>query len=76
MRLRVVVSLVVMFLLCGLTVSKAEPQRIPIKTANKMAKEHSAKAQLKNINLQDIEDPVARRAIGEILNYLNLQSKK
>ena len=54
----------------------AKPERLQIKEANKRAKEHVARTQIKNIDLRNIEDPEARKAIGEILNYLNLQAKK
>ena len=51
-------------------------ERIEIKGADKRAKENIAKAHLKTIDLQNIEDPEARKAISEILNYLDLQTKK
>ena len=54
----------------------AKPERLSVKAGNRVVKERAAKAQLKNIDLRSIEDPEARRAIGEILNYLNLQTKK
>ena len=47
-----------------------------LKDRTKTSKEKISRAALKNIDLEDIEDPVAKHAIGEILNYLNLQSKK
>lgn len=56
--------------------SYAEPERIQLKEANKQTRERIARAQIKNIDLRNIEDPEARKAIGEILNYLGLQSKK
>ena len=55
--------------------SYAKPERIQIKETNKRAKEVLARAQIKNIDLTKIEDPEARRAIGEILNYLDLKAK-
>ena len=57
-------------------ISNAEPERLAIKDATKRTKELAAEAQIKNIDLQDIEDPAARRAIQEIMNYLGLESKK
>ena len=54
----------------------AKPERIEIKEAGKRIKERGAEAQIKTIDLQNIEDPEARRAIREILNYLNLQAKQ
>ena len=35
-----------------------------------------AEAQLKNLHLEDIEDPAARKTIQEILNYLGLHTQK
>ena len=52
----------------------AAPELIMIKDAQKRTKEQTAAAQIKGINLQDIEDPAARRAIQQILNYLGLNS--
>jgi hypothetical protein len=60
----------------GTPVLYAKPERIVIKDASKKAGERAAASQLNNINLQDVEDPAARRAIQEILNYLGLQSRK
>ena len=53
----------------------AKPEQIRIKDPNKSIKERNAKAQIKNVNLQNIEDPEARRAIREIMNYLDLKTK-
>ncbi len=53
----------------------AKPERIAIKEAGKHAKEKAAKAQMKNIDLKNIEDPEARRAIRELYNYLDLKTK-
>ena len=68
------------FLLLSLFLSQqtlyAAPERMIIKDSAKVAKENASRAALKNIAIGDIEDPTARKAIGEILNYLNLQSKK
>jgi len=57
-------------------VSFAKPERFEIKKAEHRSKERAAKSQIKNIDLRSIEDPEARRAIREILNYLNLPSQK
>ena len=62
-------------LIFGASASYAGPQMITIKDANKNAKEHMASDQIKKIDLKDIEDPAARKAIQEILNYLGLNSK-
>ena len=75
MKIRVT-GLVLAIWMFGACVSYAAPERIAIKNAKQAAKERSSKAALKNVDLEDIEDPAARKAIGEILNYLNLQSKK
>ena len=53
----------------------AEPERIEIKKAAHRAREGAAQTQIRNIDLRKIADPEARKAIGEIMNYLNLQSK-
>ena len=53
----------------------AKPEHLQIKDANKQVKERSAQTQIKNIDLRNIEDPEARKAITEILNYLNLQTR-
>ncbi|MBI3317275.1 MAG: hypothetical protein HYZ85_04655 [Candidatus Omnitrophica bacterium] len=70
----------IMFVVLGISFtampSWAEPERIEIKNGQKRLKEKSAEAQIKNMDLKNIEDPEARMAIGEILNYLNLQAKK
>ncbi len=54
----------------------AKPEHLPIKRSDARAKQNIAKAQIKQIDLRNIEDPEARKAIREILNYLNLQSQK
>lgn len=56
--------------------SFAKPERLEIKEASHRMNEKAAKAQIKNINLKNIEDPEARKAIQQIFNYLNLQSQK
>ena len=55
--------------------SYAEPQRLAIKDPDRKTKEEVAKSQIRRIDLQGIEDPEARKAIKEILNYLDLKSK-
>ena len=50
-------------------------ERIVLKKENARAKENSAKASLKKMDLQQIDDPDARQAIREIVTYLNLQTK-
>ncbi len=54
----------------------AAPERLSLKEPAKRVKERAAKAQIKGMDLQNIEDPEARRAIREILNYLNLQARQ
>ena len=53
----------------------AKPERLEIKKADQRSKEKAAKTQIKNIDLRNIEDPEARRAIREIMNYLNLNTR-
>lgn len=72
---KIVIGIIVLGMFANSTVF-AKPERLQIKDANKRAKEHAAKAQIRNIDLKNIEDPEARRAIREILNYLNLQTQK
>ena len=56
-------------------IANAAPERIAIKTPDQQVKTRMAESQIKAIDLQDIEDPAARRAIQEILNYLGLESQ-
>lgn len=56
-------------------IALAKPERLQIKDPNKKVKEQAAKSHIKNIDLRKIEDPEARKAIREIFNYFNLQSK-
>lgn len=63
-------------LIFGSSTLWAKPQEIQIKDSKRKIKEGTSKAQIKNIDLQKIEDQEARKAIREILNYLNLQTKK
>lgn len=60
--------------LIGASAAVAEPQRISIKKVGE-SKDSAAAARIKQIDVEDIEDPTARKAISEILNYLNLKSK-
>ena len=53
----------------------AKPERMLIQDPNRKARENTAKAQIKNVNLKNIEDPEARKAIREILNYLNVDAR-
>ena len=63
----------VIWMLGGLPVANAAPERLQIKDSQKRTKEQAAVAQIKSINVDDIEDPAARKAIKEILNYLGLK---
>ena len=76
MKTRIAAILLVVLMIGEASAVSAAPQRIAIKETNQATKERMAQAQIKNINLQDIEDPAARKAIQEILNYLGLQSQK
>ena len=71
-----IAGILVAILIFGVSTANAAPQRISIKDTNQVTKERAAKAQIKNIDLRDIEDPAARKAIQEILNYLGLQVQK
>ena len=75
MKLRLVL-MVLAFLIFGSSALYAAPERMMIKDKKTKAKQSASRAVLKNVDLEDIEDPAAKRAIGEILNYLNLPSKK
>ena len=55
--------------------SYAKPEQLMIKNENRQIQEGTAKAHLRAIDLSAIEDPEARKAIREILNYLNLKAK-
>ena len=70
------ISTILFILLVSSPVLHAAPERMVLKDSKKAAKEKISRAAIRNINLEDIEDPAAKRAIGEILNYLNLQSQK
>lgn len=70
------VSLILICLLANSLVSYARPERIGLKKPDKINKENLAKTQLTKMDLADIEDPAARKAIEQILNYLGLTSKK
>ena len=48
----------------------AKPERKEIKAESRREKERIAKEDIRKINLQRIEDPEARKAIGTILDYL------
>ena len=54
----------------------AKPERMHLKAQGKKTKEQAAQAVTKNIRVGDIEDPTARKAIQEILNYLEMPYKK
>ena len=54
----------------------AKPERLEIDTPSKRTAKLAAKQALKAVDVQAIEDPEAREAIKQILNYLNLQSGK
>ena len=73
---KTLVGFLLMLLALDAAGAHAAPERMQIKPAEKAAKEKTASAVIKHIDLKDIEDPAARKAIQEILNYLNLPSKK
>ena len=77
MRINLLRMLSIMLIMTALMpVGWAKPEQLRIKDPAKRMKQKSAEGQLKNIDLQNIEDPEARKAIGEILNYLNLETKR
>ena len=65
-----------MLLVIASSTANAAPQRVSIKDPQNRASQRTAVAQLKDIDLEDIEDPAAKRAITQILNYLGLQTQK
>ena len=67
-------GILLMVCMLGASALYAAPERIAIKDAAKNAKERTATAQIRAIDLRDIEDPAARKAIREIINYLDLKS--
>ena len=71
-----IAGMLLMVLMLSASSLWAKPERLQVKDPGQRVKENSAKAQLKNIDLQKIEDPEARKAIREILNYLNLQTQR
>ena len=74
MKRKILWMMIVSMGMFGILNAWAAPERMVIKDSAKRTKEHAAKNQIKNIDLRNIEDPEARRAIREILNYLNLQA--
>ena len=76
MKMKIMAALLVISIMAGLPVAIAKPERLMLKDSVKKSKERVAAAQIKNMDLRDIEDPAARKAIQEILNYLSLQAKK
>lgn len=73
---KTILGLMLLMILSGQQVLHAAPERMAIKDAAKAAKQNDSRAALKKIDVNDIEDPAARKAIAEILNYLDLPSKK
>ena len=61
---------VVSLVTCHLSLAFAAPQRIQIQTDAKKQQKAAAKSRINALRLADIEDPAARKAITEILNYL------
>lgn len=53
----------------------AKPERIMIKNRKVKDAQAAAKGNLRQINTAAIKDPNAKRAIREILNYMDLQAK-
>lgn len=59
----------------SVSAAMAKPERLAIKKAEHRVKEKNARSRIKNIDLRNIKDPEARKAIREILHYMNLQAK-
>ena len=66
--------LILSLMMPGLVMAK--PERLLVKSEQKRNKEKNSKNVIKNIKVGNIEDPEARKAIKEILNYLELPYKK
>lgn len=54
----------------------AAPKTIALKSDGVKQSQREAKANLKQIDLQKIQDPEVRKAVKEILRYLKLETKK
>ena len=68
-------SFFLVWMMTTVSAVNAAPERISIKSPEKATEEKMAVAQLKTVDLQDIEDPAAKKAIEQILNYLGLKSQ-
>lgn len=55
--------------------SFAKPEAIAIKNSARNQKERMARRNLERLDLGQIQDPAAKKAIREILNYLNLSTQ-
>ena len=54
----------------------AKPEQHELKSDDRKTREKTAQDNVKQIDLRDIQDPAARKAIREIMNYLDLPYKK
>ena len=64
------------FSLATAEVAFAKPERKAIKSKARKSREVNAKKEVKKIRLKKIQDPEARKAIRQIMNYLDLPIKK
>ena len=55
--------------------SYGRPEHFELKSKTHKARESQAQANLKNVKVSAIQDPEARRAIQEILNYLGVSTQ-
>lgn len=54
----------------------AKPERFEIKSEARRTKEERAKAGVKKVNWAKIQDPEARKAIQELVDYLGLSAQQ
>ncbi len=72
---RTAILIVVLALMLPVSSAFAKPEKIQIKGKGRQSREVTARERMKNMDLRNIEDPEARRAIREILVYLDLPYK-
>ena len=68
-------SLFLAWMMTTISTVNAATEVISLKSPEKEANEKIAASQLKTLDLKDIEDPAARKAIEQTLAYLGLQSQ-
>lgn len=70
-----IVSLLCVGFWCA-DVALAKAEQMAIQSPERKAEQSLAQQNLKNVDLQKIQDPEARKAIQEILRYLRIQNKR